>query len=220
MLKKLLAVSIVAILAAVMSGCAAVFAVGATAVSESSANDLTGIVEIGEVRAKSGASLTFVKTAKILSVVFEKDMTTPNASPDQNNTKVNAVVTEEAKRFLSLAENYSSSPVEFRLKTFYTDEINAWGWSYYYYGNVTERDTLNFNQRLGVRKLINTHLTLEQGGNTLLEVHGLWGGNDKADEIAGAKQLAGEMASDVLKKLSAASAPPRESVAKAEPKKE
>ena len=52
-----------------------------------------------------------------------------------------------------------------------------------------------------MRKAVNIHLTVERGNDVLLEVHGLWGGNDQADEIAGARQLAKEVASAVLKKL-------------------
>ena len=53
-----------------------------------------------------------------------------------------------------------------------------------------------------MRKAVNVHLTVEKEDDVLLEVHGLWGGNDQADEIAGARQLAREMSDAVLKKLS------------------
>ncbi len=176
-------------------------------------------MEVGEIKTMPGTNISLVKAANVSSVVFQKDMTTPNALPEPSDAKINAAVTEEVKRSLGLFEKASSSAV-IRLKTFYYE--SGWGFNKgtYYYRAVTERDTLSFVGKDGVNKAVNTHLTLEQGNNILLEVHGLWAGGNQSDEIAGAKQLAREMVSEVLKKLSAASAPPRESVAEAEAKKE
>lgn len=188
------------VVAAVMSGCAVVMGGAMLSVSESSAKDLAGVVEVGEVKYKSGANIATIKTAKVLSVISQKDMTTPVTSPDKDKRAVNTAIFEEIKR--SFGISVAPSPdVVINTKTFYDDGINAWGFSYYYYGNFTERETLDFSQRLGIRKLINTHFLIEQGGNTLLEIRGLWAGGDNSDEIAGARQLARELANAVLKKL-------------------
>ncbi len=216
MLKKLLAVSIVAILAAVMSGCVVVGAGVGYAVSEGEADKLSGVVEVGDVKTKHGINMALLKTAKLSSLVFNEDMATPNISPRQNDTKVNTTVTEGIRRSLDTTGDAASQAI-IRLKTFYY-EASITG--FYYYGGVTERDTLTYWQKNGVRKAVNTHFTLEQGGDTLLEVHGLWVAGNQGDEIAGARKLAREMVSEVLKKLSTASAPPRESIAEAGAKKE
>ena len=187
------------ILAVVMSGCAAVVGVGLTISSESTANDMSGIVEIGEIKMKSGANVAFLKAAKLSSAVFEKDMTTRNASPKPTDTKVNAAAADEVKRSLGIPGN-AASLVTVRLKTYF-GEINPWGWSGYYYWNITEKNTLSYLEVIGVRKLVNAHFILAQGNDTLLEVHGLWVGGDNADEIAGARQLAREVANAVGKKL-------------------
>ena len=206
------------ILAVVMSGCAAVVGVGLTISSESTANDMSGIVEIGEIKMKSGANVAFLKAAKLSSAVFEKDMTTRNASPKPTDTKVNAAAADEVKRSLGIPGN-AASLVTVRLKTYF-GEINPWGWSGWYYGNVTEKNTLSYGQIMVVEKLVNTHLSLEQGSDTLLEVRGLWVSDNQGDEIAGASKLAKEIVSEVMKKLSVTSAPSRESVTEAETKKE
>lgn len=122
-------------------------------------------------------------------------------------------VADEAKRSLGIPGN-AISPVTVRLKTYF-GEINPWGWSGYYYWNITEKNTLSYSQVIGIKKLVNAHFVLEQGSDTLLEVRGLWAGDDNADEIAGARQLAKELASEVMKKLSTTFALPRESVAEA-----
>jgi len=215
MLKKILAVSLVAVLAAMMSGC--VVAVPYIIAGENEANKFPGIVvEVGEVKMKAGANVAVLKAAKLSAAVFEKDMVTPNTSLRPSDVKVNATVADEVTRTLSLAGN-TATPVTVRLKTLYTDSRPI-DW---YYRSVTERNVLGFFQSGRIRKLVNTHgLTLEQGGDTLLEVHGLWVSGNQGDEIAGARQLAKEIVSEVLKKLSVTSAPPRESVAEAETKKE
>lgn len=210
MLKNILKMFLGAVFAALMSGCAVMVAGAGVAVGENESTKLAvGVIEVGEVRTKLGVNITLVKEAKVSSEIFQKDMVTPDISPRSSDSKVNTAVTEEMKRVLNLSVNNSSLTVA-RLKTLYYDEISMWGFSYYYYGNVTERDTLSFMQRQGVRKIVNTHFTLEQGNNTLLEVRGLWIGGDDADEIAGARQLAREVASEVIKKLSASSAPSKD----------
>lgn len=144
-------------------------------------------------------------------------MVTPNTSPNPIGVKVHTVVTEEIKRSLGSAGD-TASPIVIRLKTFH-DKWSLNG-GFYYYGRTTERDTLSYWQKNGVRKAVNTHFVLEQGSDTLLEVHGLWVSGNQGDEIAGARKLAKEIVSEVMKKLSVTSAPSRESVAKAEAKKE
>ena len=219
MLKKILAVSLVVVLTAMMFGCVLIGAGIGGAIGEGmKASELPGTVEVGEVKMKAGADVATLKTAKLSSAVFEKDMTTRNTSPDPNNTKVNTAVTEEVKHSLGIPGN-AASPVTVRLKTYF-GEINPWGWSSWYYGKVTERETLSYGQIMIVEKLVNAHFVLEQGSDTLLEVHGLWVSDNQGDEIAGASKLAKEIVTEVLKKLSVTSAPPRESVAEAETKKE
>ncbi len=196
MYKKLLAVAFVTILAAAMSGCAVVgFGIG-QAISAGEADKLSGIVEVGEVKTKSNANIALLKTAKISSAVFEKDMVTLNSSPGSNDAKVNTAVSDEVKRSLGVQGGVASFAV-INLKTFY---INSYPLDWHY-RSVTEKSTLGLIQSSGIRKLVNTHFVLEQGGNTLLEVRGLWLAGNKGDEIAGASKLAREMVSEVLKKL-------------------
>lgn len=210
---NILKVFLAVVFAATLSGCAAVGAGIGYAIEKPMADErdktFPGVLEVGEIEMKPGVALAIVKMANVSSEISNKDMSTPNTSPRPNDTKVNTTVADEVKRSLDLTEN-SSSPVTIRLKTFYFDE--GWPWGYCYYRGVSERKTLINKYGVyggrGVRKAVNTHLTIEQGNTILLEVHGLWGGNDQADEIAGARQLAREVASEVLKKLSASSVPP------------
>ncbi len=215
MLKQRLVASLVAIFTSAMSGCMVVGAGIGAGIGASAADSLDekgGIVEVGEVKTKLGASVSLLKTTKISSAVFEKDMETHNASPALNDIKVNATITDEVKRSLNVAGN-TVSPVTIHLRTIYHNSYPGSSW---YYLGVTERSALSYMQTEGVRKVVNTHLMLEDGTNhVLLEVHGLWASGNNGDEIAGARKLAREMASEVLKKLSTASAPPRESVAEA-----
>ncbi len=196
--KKIIAVFLLVFLGVSVSGCAAVgFGIG-SAISAGEADKLSGIVEVGEIKTKSSANIALLKTAKVSSAVFEKDMVTPNSSPSPNDTKVNTAVMDEVKRSIGTINNAGSS-MTIHLKSFFFGggEIA----SFYYYGGVTERNTLTYWQKSGVRKAVNTHFVLKQGGNTLLEVHGLWVAGDKGDEVAGARKLAREMVSEVLKKL-------------------
>ena len=190
-----------------LPGCALGIAIGIT---EGAANALSGTVEVGDVKMKPSVNVTVLKTTKLSSAVFEKDMATQNLSPDQNDIKVNKVVTEEVKRLLSFTGDTTSLTTA-RLKTFYYDSMIAT----WYYRSITERETLTFMQKEGVRKLVNTHFLIEQGGGTLLEVRGLWVAGSQGDEIAGARQLAREVANAVLKKLNS----PASSATMAEEKK-
>ena len=214
---KILKILLVAVFAAMMSGCVVVGAGIGAAISEGEANALTGIVEVGEVKMKPGVNVALIKTAKLSSAVFEKDMTTLNASPSPSGAKVSAVVTEEIRHSLGAPGN-TVSPVTLRLKTTFFEGGMTSGFYYYHYN--TERNTLSYMQKNGARKFVNTHFTLEQGSDTLLEVHGLWVAGNQGDEIAGASKLAKEIVSEVMKKLSVTSAPSRESVTEAETKKE
>ena len=218
MFKKIMVLALVVVFGVLVSGCAVVGAVGIGYTTTKDAGIPSPVVEVGEVKMKTGANVSFLKTANFSSVAFEKDMTTLNTSPGPNDAKVNTAAADEVKRSLGIPGN-AISPATVRLKTYF-GEINPWGWSGYYYWNITEKNTLTYSQVIGVKKLVNAHFILEQGGDALLEVHGLWAGDDNADEIAGARQLAKEIVSEVMKKLSVASAPPRESVAEAEAKKE
>lgn len=213
MLKNILKMFLGAVFVALMSGCAAVGFVGANVYMGGEAEKFPGTIEVGDIKTNGVANIALIKNATVSSVVFNKDMTEPNTTPSPSDTKVNAVVAEETRRLLGISGS-PSSPVTVRLKTFYFDE--GWYWGYYYYEKITEKNALTRSQKYGMQKLVNAHFTVEQGGSVLLEVHGFWGGNEKSDEIAGARQLAREVASEVLKKLSASSAPPPASVAEAE----
>lgn len=194
---KTIILAVMMVFTVMMSGC--VVAVPFMIAVENEANKFPGIVvEVGEVKMKAGANVAVLKTAQLSSAVFEKDMVTPNTSPRQSDAKVNATVTDEIARVLSLARN-TATPIIVRLKTLYIDKTPA-NW---YYRSVTERKTLGLYSSARIRKLINTHFILEKESDTLLEVHGLWVGDDKADEIAGAKQLARAIVAEVFKKLNA-----------------
>jgi len=198
MLLNTLKFFLVVVFAAPMLGCAVIGGGLGYSIAESAARDFAGTVEVGDIKTTAGANIVLVKSATVSSVVFNKDMATPNVTPRPSDTRVNTVVTEEAGRSLGVSGN--SSSVIVRVKTFYFDEGYPWG--YYYWGRRTERDALSYYQKTSVRKAVNVHLTVEKEDDVLLEVHGLWGGNDQADEIAGARQLAREMSDAVLKKLS------------------
>ncbi len=206
MLLNTLKFSLVVAFAVLMSGCAVIGGSIAYGVAESAAKDFAGTVEVGDIKIAAGANIALLKSATMSSVVFNQDMTAPNATPRPSDTRVNAVVTEEARRSLGVSGN--SPSVVARVKTFYFDEGYPWG--YWYWGRRTEKDTLSYYQKTSVRKAVNIHLTVEKGSDVLLEVHGLWGGNDQADEIAGARQLAKEVAGAVLKKLESPAAAKKE----------
>ena len=198
---KILKIFLVAAFAVMVSGCALV---AGFAIIESADNNISGTTEVGEVKMKAGANVAILKTAKLSPAVFEKDMATRNASPGPTDTKVNTAAADEVRRSLGIPGN-AVSPVTVRLKTYF-GEINPYGWSGWYYGDITEKNTLSYMQVVGVKKLVNTHFVLEQGSDTLLEVHGLWVSGHQGDEILGARKLAREMVSEVLKKLSAPAA--------------
>ena len=195
---KAFRVLILVAFAAMLSGCVAIAGMQ-YGVQESFSREFPGIVEVGDIKINGGVEIALIKGAMISSVVFNKDMTAPNANPRPIDTKMNVVVTEKVRQ--DLGTSSGSSSVIIRVKTFYFDEGRPWG--YYYWGNKTEKDALSYYQKTSVRKAMNVHLTVEKENDILLEVHGLWGGNDQADEIAGARQLAKEMSDAVLKKLNA-----------------
>ena len=203
MFRKILKMFLIAVFATLASGCAVLGGSVAYSIEldkmQKEAEKFPGAIEVGDIRTNGTANIALIKSAIVSSVVFNKDMTEPNATPRPSDTKVNVAVAEEAKR--SLGVSGGSSSVIVRIKTFYFDEGRPWG--YYYWGSVTEKDTLSYYQKTSVRKAINAHFTVEKGSDVLLEVHGLWGGNDNADEIAGARQLAREVSSKVIEKLSA-----------------
>jgi hypothetical protein len=212
MFRKILGVFLTSGFGILLSGCAAIGGGIGYAIAESEAEKFKGAVEVGDIKIKAVADVDHVRsaisTATVSSTVFKKDMMEPNIAARPSDMKVNAVVAEETKRSLGVS-SLPSSLVIVRIKTFYFDEGYPWG--YYYWGGVTEKDTLSYYQKTSVRKAINAHFTVEKGSDVLLEVHGLWGGNDNADEIAGARQLAREVSSKVIEKLSAT--PPQPTVA-------
>lgn len=210
--RKALLTLVLTAFAGLGSGCGAVVLVGSNMYMDSEAEKFPGTIEVGNIKTSGNVNVATIKGAKLSSAVFNKDMTIPNKTPSTSDAKVNSAVAEEVKRILGVRSN--SSPVIIHIKTFYFDE--GWYWGYYYYEKITEKNTLTRSQKYGMQKLVNVHFTVEKGNSILLEVRGLWGGNSNADEIAGARQLAREVANEVLKKLSASSAPPPASVAEAE----
>lgn len=150
MLKKILAVSLAVVLGALVSGCVVVGA-GFGYVTTKDAGLSPAIVEVGEVKVKPGANVATLKTAKLSSAVFEKDMVAPNTSPGPTDAKVNTAAADEVRRSLGIPGN-AISPVTVRLKTYF-GEINPWGWSGYYYWNITEKNTLSYSQVIGIKKV-------------------------------------------------------------------
>jgi hypothetical protein len=219
MFRKTYLVAVLMVFTVLLPGCVVVGAGVGYSLSESAADDLAGVVEVGDIKIKKGVDIATVRnamnTAKVSPGVFNEDMSTLNTSPDQDDIRVNVAVVEEAKRFINLPSTSTATTV--RLKTFYYQGFLSGG--FYYYGRTTERDALSYWQKNGVRKAINVHLTIENGNDVFLEVHGLWVGNSKADEIAGARQLARGVASEVIKKLTASPASLPASVAEAEANK-
>lgn len=195
---------LVLVFAALMSGCAVIGVgigdvIGET-IAEGESDKLTGTIEVGEIKINGNIHANILKSAKLSSAIFDKDMKEQNTSPSPTDVKVHTIVTEEVKRSMGNIWN-NTSPVTIRLKTTFFVGGSISG--FYYYQDNTEKKSLSYMQKNGVRKAVNTRLLLEQDGNMLLEVHGLWVAGNQGDEIAGARQLARELANAVLKKLNA-----------------
>lgn len=191
--RKVFLTLILVVFAGSVSGC--VVAVPLIAAGQIEANTFSGVVEVGDIRANGKVNVASIKGAMVSSAVFNKDMTKPNENPRSGDVKMSAVIAEEVKHTIGVYVD--PSKVTIRLKVYY-DNTYPLDW---YYRSVTEKGTLGLFQSAGIRKLVNAHLLLEQDGNTLLEVRGLWVAGNPGDEIAGARQLAREMANAVLKKL-------------------
>ncbi len=209
MVNKILAIALVVVLCAVMSGCVVGLPVAFVTAHDADAGDeKLPFVEIQDVKIGKGVDIALIKTAKLSSAVFQKDMETPNTSPSLSDSKVNAVATEEIKHSLGVAGDSSTT---IYLKMFYYD--GGYPWGYYYYSGTSKRPISYWQQR-NVGKAVNLQLTLQSGNAILIEAHGLWWGDDH-DETTGAKKLVREMVSEVLKKLG-----PPDSRRAAEAKKE
>lgn len=207
---------LVLVLAALMSGCAVVVGGVGLAYERQEEEKFLGAIEIGDIKKNGNVDARLINGAVISPAVFNRDMTAPQKTPDPSDIRVNAVVAEEIKRVLGVSSGSSTATI--RVKTFYFDEERLGGYygGYYYWDSKTEKDTLTYFQKVSVKKAVNIRFTVEQGNETILEVSGLWAGNRKADEIVGARQLAREVTSEVLKKLSASSTPLPASLVEAE----
>ncbi len=211
MFLKILKILLVAVFAVMVSGCVVGLPVlFVTAHDAGAVDEKLPFVEIQDIKIGKGVDISVVKSARMTSHILKKDMATLNESPRSSDKEVNVAVTEEVRR--SLATGISSSPVVARVDTFYYD--GGYPWGYYYYSG-TSKKSISYWQQSDVGKAVNFRLTLQQGDTILLEAHGLWWGNDE-DHIAGARKLAREMVSEVLKKLGSPTSRPPVAEAKKE----
>ena len=192
---------------AVLSGCAVGLPVlFVTAHDVGAGDEKLPFVEIQDIKVEKDVDILAIKTAKVTSHILKKDMETLNDSPRSVDKEVNIAVTEGVKQFLVVGDNSSPSSI-LRVSTFYYDEGYPWG--YYYYSGVSKK-AISYWQQSDVGKAVNVILTLQQGNTVLLKVRGLWWGNNE-DHVAGARQLAREVSSKIIEKLS--TAPPQQTVA-------
>lgn len=218
----LVAILVVAF-AAALSGCGVLvggigYAIDSATQEERGARaeaTLKPFVKFVKVKIDRSVTASILRSAKVSIAVLENDMKTVKISLSQREKELSNTATEEVLRSLSIpdvAVNVLASDT-LHIEVLYAE------------GRELARDIFIFNFRggpnteenreqwLGIRKGAYVRLTLRRGDTVLMEARGLWGGNDKADEIAGARQLAREVASEVIKKLSASSATPKDATA-------
>ena len=213
MFRKYAMLLLVLVLGTQLSACAVAFPVLFVTAHDADAGDeKLPFVEIQDIKVEKGLDIQTMKVARVTSGILKKDMKTLNDSPRPSDKEVNAAVTEGVKRSLAIGDGTSPSSV-IRVNTFYYDEGYPWG--YYYYSGASKK-SISYWQQSDVGKAVNFRLTLQRGDTILLEAQGLWWGNEE-DHIAGARQLAKEVASAVLKKLES---PASQRVSVGEAKKE
>ena len=220
MFRKYAMLLLVLVLGTQLSACAVMVALPLqSAIDEAGATKLEPFVEIFEVKIDKAVATSTFRGVRVLPTVLKHDMETAKDAPIPRENEVNGIVTEEMLRLLAVSHANVSSP-ELRVGTLYMDEKSEGSifWHYRSAGGGFAHWSVMSNPRIRiVQKLIDFRLTLRRGDAVLLEAHGLWGGNRKADEIAGARKLAQAIAQEVLKKLNV---PASQRVPMAEAKKE
>lgn len=234
MFRKIHLVAVLVGFAATLSGCAAVpviYAVGAADREEKSVvaeATLRPFVDFISTEIDKGVTASTLRDAKVFTAVLGNDMKTVKGTPSQREKELSNIAMEETLRSLSISGAGANTLAleTLRIEVFYGEgrQIAAdryvsncggfWGcgWKKEELERLKERSP-------GIRKGIDIRLTLRRGDTVLMKASGFWGGNSKADEIAGARQLAREVASEVIKKLSASPASLPASVAEAETNK-
>lgn len=205
---------ILAVFAVLVSSCVAVpaiYAVGATERGE-----LKPFVEVVDVSINKNVTVSTLRGAKVVSTAFNRDMETVAKSPSSQEKDINGIVAKETLRLLSVSRNTNTPSLEtLRIDTFYVEGyFPPTAWNHYF--DVSKEKKVSRWVAV-IRKIVDVRLTLRKEDTVLLEARGLWAGNDEADEIAGARQLAREVANAVLKKLNS---PASQRVSTTEAKKE
>lgn len=189
-----------------------------SAVDEAGAAKLEPFVEVFEVKIDKAVTASAFLGVRVLPAVLKDDMATAKNAPLPREKEISGVVTEEILRLLAVSLNTTStSSPELHVGTLYMDEKSEGSifWHYRSAGGGYAHWAYGLNSRVGeVQKMVELRLVLRSGDTVLLEAHGLWGGNRKADEIVGARRLAQELTGEVLKKISS-HAPQRPSVTEA-----
>lgn len=230
MFKNILKTFLATAFAAALSGCAAVpviYAVGAADREEKAVQaeaTLKPFVEFVSVETDKGITASTLRGAKVFTAILENDMKTVKSVPSQREKELSNTVMEEMLHSISILGTTTNIPIleTLHIEFLYVEDVEkgryAAGYHYrsFFQGNFVFGYNWTEGQRnrlIGIRKGADVRLTLRRGDTVLMEARGFWGGNDKADEIAGARQLAREVASEVIKKLSASSAPPKDTTA-------
>lgn len=218
MLKNILKMFLAVGFVAVLSGCGGVIVVAAvidaSATVKEASENLKPFVQIVEVKVHKSTTTPTLQYVAVLPVILEANMEdVKDAAITSREKEVNNVITEEILLPLSISHNAISarSAHTMRVGTYYAE-----GGGYTVRKQYADISRVNKENRekwiqgrgLGIQKAIDFRLVLRNGDTTLMEARGFWGGNNQADEIAGARQLAREVASEVLKKLTASSSPP------------
>ena len=205
----------VAFFATLLYGCAAVPVIYAVDASQwekravQAEASLKPFVDYVEVKIDKSVTASTLRVAGASTVVLEDDMKTVKNSPSLLEKEFGKAVMEEMFRSLSIpgaTVNILASETlhievlyvegrELSRKRYYSNGGGFWS----SFGSNEKQ----LNQYRGIRKGADLRLTLRRGDTVLMEARGFWGGNAKADEIAGARQLARAIAAEMLKKLNA-----------------
>ena len=192
-----LAVMVVAVM---MSGCAVIVAGIGTTIEGSESGELKPFVEVVDVSINKNVTVSTLRGVKVVSTAFNRDMETTVRYPSPQEKDINNIVAKEMLRLLSVSHNANTASSEtLRIDTFYVEGyFPPTAWNHYF--DVSKEKKVS-RWLVVIRKIVDVRLTLRKEDTVLLEARGLWAGNDEADEIAGARQLAREVANAVLKKL-------------------
>lgn len=205
---KILVVAVVVMLSggcAVVGGIVGGNIIGSVKAKEASEN-LKPFVQIVEVKVQKNTVSPIPHGAVILPAVLEANMEDQKGTIIPREKGINDTITEEILLALSVTRNTASVHPEYSLQigTFYAENGGYTVRKQYYdisHVNKEGRAKWTEERGLGIQKVIDFRLVLKNVDTILMEARGIWGGNDKADEIAGARQLAKAIAAEVLKKL-------------------